>query len=312
MTSMPHRITSFLRAHPDWWRLRGTLKTYNQLKQKLREAWDSVNIERLLQISPIMPQSQASKDAPQCPLYRRIFRNTQTIRIEPTYVSGVSPSVEFFGVIDMDQFRQRHLSPPFYMHRSDIQKYLSWQPINLPHFELNGRILRSVLLDSPDSMPFHDHLEYRFLRILTDEHLGRLAQLYLRWYHGENITSIFQGDFYALPNKVPHGPIANVRPLLNFTTLWKVFSSVLKRYVTRALCHSRVIPLLQFALYGGSSAVDVLRVVHDHVLDRWFHGLSALLMLDDVRHTFGFVQHETLQNLLTILALPPQLMRILL
>ena len=58
--------------------------------------------------------------------------------------------------------------------------------------------------------------------------------------------------------------------------------------------------------------MDVLRVVHDHVLDRWFQGINALLLLDDARHAFGSVQHETLQNLLTILAPPDQLIRILL
>ena len=43
--------------------------------------------------------------------------------------------------------------------------------------------------------------------------------------------------------------------------------------------------------------MDVLRVVHDRVLDRWFQGINALLLLDDVRHACGSVQHEALQNL---------------
>ena len=129
---------------------------------------------------------------------------------------------------------------------------------------------------------------------VTDEHGDRLAQMYLRWYHGEDITSIFQGDFYALPNKVPHSPITSARPLLNITTPSKVFSLLVKRYLTLVLCNSGVTPPLQFAQYGGSSAVDVLHVVHDHVLDRWFHGLSVFPMLGDVQHAFGSVQHETL------------------
>ena len=148
VTSVQHRITTFPRAHPNWRRKHGTLKTCNRLKQKLREAWDLVYIERHLQISPIIPQAQARKGVPRRPLYRRIFRNTQTIWIEPTHVSRVSPSVEFLGVIGMDQFRQ---PPPYY-----IQKCLSWQPVTLPHFELNGRILRQVLHDSPDSMPLYE------------------------------------------------------------------------------------------------------------------------------------------------------------
>ena len=154
----------------------------------------------------------------------------------------------------MDQFRQRtFVAPPFYMSQLDMRKYLPWQLVTLPRLELSGRILRQVSRESPDSTPFPDRLEYRFLRIPADEHLDGLAQMYQRWYQGEDITSIFRGDFYAPPNKLPHGPIANARPLLNFTMLWKVFSSVLKRYLTPVLCASGVIQPLQFALYGGSS-----------------------------------------------------------
>ena len=207
-----------------------------------------MHIERHLPSPPIMPKAQARKDAPERPLYRRLFRTTQTIRVEPTYVAGVSPSFEFLGVRGMDQSRQRHLSPPFHMSQTDIRKYLSWQPVVLPPLKLTGHTLRQVLRESPNSTPFHDRLEYR---------------MYQRWYQGENISSTFWGDFYALPNTLPHGPIANGRPLLNFTTSWNVFSSVLKRHLTPVVSNFGIIPPLQFALYGGSSAVDVLRVVHD-------------------------------------------------
>ena len=33
--------------------------------------------------------------------------------------------------------------------------------------------------------------------------------------------------------------------------------------------------MLQFALFGGAFAVDVLHMVHDHVLDRWHRLLTV-------------------------------------
>uniref|UniRef100_A0A6U8G256 Uncharacterized protein n=1 Tax=Eutreptiella gymnastica TaxID=73025 RepID=A0A6U8G256_9EUGL len=45
---------------------------------------------------------------------------------------------------------------------------------------------------------------------------------------GEPTKVLYMGDFCAIPNKVPHGPVANARPLLNFTTLWKTLSACIK------------------------------------------------------------------------------------
>ena len=40
--------------------------------------------------------------------------------------------------------------------------------------------------------------------------------------NGALLAVLVHGDFYALPNKGPQGPPANARPLLNFTTMWKL------------------------------------------------------------------------------------------
>ena len=36
---------------------------------------------------------------------------------------------------------------------------------------------------------------------------------------------VVHGDLYALRAKIPHGPIANARVLLNFTTMWKLIAA---------------------------------------------------------------------------------------
>ena len=155
------------------------------------------------------------------------------------------------------------------------------------------------------------HNWYKFLRFLRDTQLEHLVQTYNRWYHGEYLHKVFQGDFYALPNKIPHGPIANARPVLNFTTIWKVFSACLKQFLTPILCAAHAIPPSQFALHGGASAIDTLRVIHDHILDRWFVDLLVCMVFDDVTHAFGSVQHHTLEGILRLLHFPSHLIYIL-
>ena len=61
-----------------------------------------------------------------------------------------------------------------------------------------------------------------------------------------------------------------------------------------------MIPKTQLALWGKSSATDLIRVLHDFILDRWFHGKCAYGVLDDIQHAFGSAQHQTLQNVLTL------------
>ena len=146
---------------------------------------------------------------------------------------------------------------------------------------------------------------------MCDDQLIFLSTLYNRWYQGEHLHAIYKGDFYALPNTKPHGPIANAKPLLNFTTIWKVFSECLQTFLTPILCATQVIPPLQFALYVGALAIDTVRVVHDFILDRLFADLLVCLVLDDVRHVFGSVQHEKLKSILHLLCFPPHLIDIL-
>ena len=138
------------------------------------------------------------------------------------------------------------------------------------------------------------------LRYLWDEHLQMLADICRHWLSGEEMTCLYWGDFYALPNKVPEGPMANACPLLTFHTLWKVFSTMLKQHLSERLCEAELIPKTPFALRGKSSATDLIPVLHDFILDCWFHGKCAYTVMDDIRHAFGSAQHQTLHNVLTL------------
>lgn len=46
--------------------------------------------------------------------------------------------------------------------------------------------------------------------------------------------------------------------------------------------------------------MDLLRVLHDHCHRKWALGQILFLLLDDVKHAFGSVQHETLKALLEV------------
>ena len=116
---------------------------------------------------------------------------------------------------------------------------------------------------------------------LSYSQLEFLVQLYNRWLTGEQLDTIHWGDFYALPNKLQHGPIANARPLLNFNSIWKILSTALKQHVSSPLCKAHIIPPTQFALWGKASAIDTIRVVHNHVLHRWFLCQTVFIILDE-------------------------------
>ena len=119
-----------------------------------------------------------------------------------------------------------------------------------------------------------------------------MAALYNRAITGESNSVLYQGDFYALPNKLPHGPIANARPLLNFATMWKMLSGCVNNHLAPFLCAAEIIPTTKFALLGGSSTVDLLRVLHDYTESRWAQNLAVILLMDDVRHALGSVPHD--------------------
>ena len=61
------------------------------------------------------------------------------------------------------------------------------------------------------------------------------------------------------------------------------------------LCQRGVIPQTQFARAFKSSTVDLLRVPNDHIWFRWQSSKLAIIVVDDIRHAYGLVVHQTLQ-----------------
>ena len=209
----------FVQQYPHWWKDTAHNHQYQNKKARIREAWDLVQLERKLQISLTHVHAANEANAPRKPLYRRIFRTGAQTGVEPMFVSGIPTPTELHGLIGMDQFRQRHLAPSLRMEAEHIQYYMQWSPLPVPDIGFTTQMIKHTLSNASHTTPYQDLLEYKFLRFLSDKQLERLAQIYNRWYGGKYLHKVFQEDFYALPNKIPHGPIANARPLLNFTTI---------------------------------------------------------------------------------------------
>ena len=244
--------------------------------------------------------------------YKLVTQAPQTARLEPPYTAGEITPTELLGAVGVDQFRQRHLAPLMHLTPQQVQQWLQWTPANIPTLVITVPRIRKIIRKANRTSPFRDLLEYMHVGLLKDNHLDSLAALYNRAITGEPNSVLYQGDFYTLPNKLPHGPIANARPLLNFATPWKILSGCVKDHLAPFLCAAEIIPTTQFALWGGSSTVDLLRVLHDYAESRWAHGLAVILLMDDVRHAFGSVPHDTLRALLISAGVDPDIVELIL
>ena len=63
----------------------------------------------------------------------------------------------------------------------------------------------------------------------------------------------------------------------------------------------------RMAMQHSTSVVDLLHVVSDWIQQRWWSGLRAFLLLDDVVHAFGSVSHDTLRSSLLSAGVHPSL-----
>ena len=82
------------------------------------------------------------------------------------------------------------------------------------------------------------------------------------------------GDFYALLSKVPHGPIANAKPLLDFTTMWKLITvHIDNQYIPPAYS---IWCLALYSVYFACSILygNLLCVLHDFM---WFLDIGAIV-----------------------------------
>ena len=131
-------------------------------------------------------------------------------------------------------------------------------------------------------------------------------------WHRSITNGIMENTFIKF-SKVQNTPWTNCkcRPLLKFHYHLEGVLSMLETVFHSHIVSAHVIPPFQFALCGGASAIDTLRVINDHILDRWFADLLVCMLFDDVRRAFGAVQHDTLEAILRLLHFPSYLISVL-
>ena len=77
-------------------------------------------------------------------------------------------------------------------------------------------------------MPYHDLLEYRLFGQLGDAQFTGVTDLVNDVLEWAPVPLARSADFINLPKKMPHGRIANGKPLTNLATVWKLTAAVLK------------------------------------------------------------------------------------
>ena len=170
--------------------------------------------------------------------------------------------------------------------------------------------VRVVLRKARKSTPFRGPVEYCMIEWLREEEVQWVVEFLQSVSARVPLRALVHGDIYALPAKVPHGPIVNARPLLNFTTMWKLVGAhIASQYVPLV---ARAGPCTQFALHASSSIVDLLRVLHDYVWFRFLRRKRVCLVMDDFRHAYGSVVHDTLRCLLRLASFPEVVIDLLL
>ena len=135
---------------------------------------------------------------------------------------------------------------------------------------------------------------YCMIEWLLDNQLHWIVDFIQHVTAGVPLRTLVHGDFYALPAKMPHGPIVNERPFVNFTTMWKLIGAHIADQYVPLLARAGVLPCTQLALHASSSVADLLRVLHNYIWFSLFRRCHVCMIVDNVRHVYGQVVHDTL------------------
>ena len=210
-----------------------------------------------------------------------------------------------------DQFRTRHLHPILRCTREEICAVVPWRVAVKPTMVVTIASVKALLHKARKSTPFRDLIEYCSIDWLRDAELQWVVEFLRSVSIGVPLRALVHGDFCPLTAKVPYGPIVNARPLLNFATMWKLVGAHIAHQYVPLVARAGALPCTQFALHASSSVADLLRVVHDYM---WFHFFRRLvcLVVDNVRHTYGSVVHDTLRWLLRLAGFPEEIVELLL
>ena len=129
-------------SNPLWWQHLHQIQHVFALKTETREAWDLIDLENRIKVAPVSATHTRSSKAPKKIFYHKVFQTHLKATLEPAYVSGYAPPTEMLGLVAMDQFRQRHLSPPCHMSKQDVVRYLQWKLVEFPPLDITVSLLR--------------------------------------------------------------------------------------------------------------------------------------------------------------------------
>ena len=166
----------------------------------------------------------------------------------------------------MDQFHAQHLCPILHCIVVDPRVVIPWEvqePPPPPQVTMDSS--RRILRKAPKSTPYRDLVEYCMPEWLHDAQLKWVVDFVCNVANGLPVAVLVHRDFYALPNKVPHGPLANAPPLLNCTTMWKLTGAHIANHRIPLRTQSGVMPSTKFALHASSCIADLLRVLHNYI-----------------------------------------------
>ena len=112
--------------------------------------------------APSIPKAKRTTSkqaqAPSKPLYRKIFRQHRSKPLTAMFATQVTPPAELEGLIGMDQFSQRDLSPSTHVGKHQVQQWLKLEPVEFQPVVITTSLLRSVFRQSNRFTPFRDVL----------------------------------------------------------------------------------------------------------------------------------------------------------
>ena len=212
----------------------------------------------------------------------------------PVHVVGVPVQLHQQAAVALDQLRQRHQAPLEALSLAHVQAITGWTSAPLrPPPRATIANLRAIIHRAAATVPYHDPLEYRVFRQLEDGQFTVVTDLVNDILDGAPVPQAHSADFINLPKKMPHGPMANGRPLTNLATVWKLTAALSKDNYQPRLVAGGILPPYQFGMPPHCSSVELLRVLHDVWSDRWRRRLEAWVPSDDVHHAYGSINHTT-------------------
>ena len=195
-----------------------------RLKEQIRAARDVILLEKDVRLAPLpgAPGQPAKVD------YCRMLGARYVPLADPVYVVGGPVQLHQQTAVALDQLRQRHLATLEALSLARVQTTTgcTGAPLGPPPRATIAN-LRAIIQRAAATVPYHDLLEYRLFGQLEDAQFTEVMDLVNDILDGAPMPQAHSADFVNLPKKMPHGPIANRKPLTNLATVWKLTAALL-------------------------------------------------------------------------------------